>query len=292
MAEIIKSLAITSLFPETVTSVDAFAYVVRRLSDYRFDMVEYYTPPGEDDRVAKLLQAFDFPSVFIAVLPLKAAGYSLCAAEEDERQKAVEVLKGCIDRAHHAGACRIMINSGSIPADAALLERCANNYVRSVLEASRYIETIGSDLLIELEPGDSHVQSYQLLGPTPRVLETTRRILQQTSRYTLAMDTAHIREEGEDVGQVLRETKPYCNHIHLCNCLMDDPASPFYGDKHVDFDLPGACFSYRDFRRMFGELRELYASERCTVTLEITCRADDNFAWFDQVVRRCGWLFE
>lgn len=292
MAEIIKSLAVPSLFPETATSVDAFEDVVRKLANFRFNMIEYYTPPGEDDRVAKVLQEMGFQSVFIAVLPLKASGYSLCAADEDERQRAVEVLKGCIDRAHQAGAGRIMINSGAIPADASLMGRCTDNYVRSVLEAAQYIQTIGSDLIIELEPGDSHVQAYQLLGPADRVLETTRRIRQQYPGYTLAMDTAHIREEGEDVMQVLRDTKPHCNHIHLCNCVMDDRSSPFYGDKHVDFDHPGACFSYRDFQHMFGSIRALYGGEPFIITLEITCRADDNFAWFDQIVRRCGWLFE
>jgi len=293
MNGIVKSLALTSLFPETVLSPDALERTLRWLKQNRsFGMVEFYTAPGEDGRIARVLAELGFESVFIAVVPLKAAGFSLCAADEGERARAVAVLKSCIDRAGAAGARRIMINSGFIPDRAADIEKSCDSYVRSVLEAARYIEERKIDLLIELEPGDSRVQSRQLLGPTDRVLETTRRIREQTDRYVLAMDVAHLREESEPVMDALRATKPFCDHIHLCNCVMDDPAHPLYGDKHVDFDQEGAAFAYGDFERMFGEIKRLYAGEGFIATLEITCREADNFAWFDRVAARCAWLFQ
>ena len=123
-------------------------------------------------------------------------------------------------------------------------------------------------------------------------METTKRISTAFPRYALTMDVAHLREDGEDVISSLKQTLPWCNHVHLCNCLLDDPANLLYGDKHVDFDCPGACWNYDGFRDMFRNIKELYANRDFTITLEITCRAEENEAWFNSVVSRCQWIFE
>jgi sugar phosphate isomerase/epimerase len=276
---------------------------VRFLGAYPFKQVEFYSPPGHDRQIAKLFAEAGFSSVLIGVIALKGAGVSLCARDAEERSRAVTILKNCMDRALEIGSHGVMLNSGFIPgyslAQAIVstpapeqLKAACDAYVHSIEEASEYGERRGYNITLLLEPGDSNVQSFQLLGSTDRVLETTKRIRKQCRYYALTMDVAHLREEGEDVMSSLRQTLPYCDHIHLCNCVMDDPAEELYGDKHVDFDYPGACWNYEDFRNMYRNIRDLYTDRDFTITLEITCRAADNEAWFDGVVSRCSWIFE
>jgi hypothetical protein len=60
----------------------------------------------------------------------------------------------------------------------------------------------------------------------------------------------------------------------------------------VDFDCPGACWNYDGFRDMYRNIQDLYGSRDFTITLEITCRAQDNEAWFADIASRCSWIFE
>ena len=303
MGTICRSLAISSLFPETVESWETLERTVRFLEGYSFKQLEFYSPPGNDRKTAGLFENAGFSSVLIGVIPLKRAGFSLCSLSEEERNRAANVLKNCMDRAAETGSHGVLLNSGFIPGyshgPAAIstptpeqLKAACDAYIRSIEEAAEYGERRGYNISLLLEPGDSNVQSFQLLGPTDRVMETTERIRKNHRRYALTMDVAHLREEGEDVMASLRQTLPYCDHVHLCNCVMDDPANALYGDKHVDFDCPGACWNYEDFRNMYRSIRSLYGDRDFTITLEITCRAADNEAWFADVASRCSWIFE
>ena len=302
MREIIRSLAIPSLFPKTVESWEALEKTIHFLEGYSFSQIEFYSPPGHDRETRRLFESAHFSSILIAVLPLKGQGFSLCSLEEEERSRAVALLKNCVERAVEIGAHSVMLNSGFIPGympyakTASLsqeqLRSSCDAYVQSIGETIEYIEKQGYSIDLLLEPGDSKVQSFQLLGPTERVAETTERIRANYRRYALTMDVAHIREDGEDVMSSLKKTMPWCSHIHFCNCVMDDPGNPLYGDKHVDFDCPGACWNYDDFGKMYRNIADLYGDRDFTVTLEITCRAEDNEAWFDGVASRCQWIFK
>jgi sugar phosphate isomerase/epimerase len=303
MGRIVRSLAISSLFPKTLESWEALEWTIHFLERYSFTQIEFYNPPGHDREIARLFQGARFSSVLLAVVPLKGAGFSLCSLNKEERNRAVGLLKNCMDRAAEIGSHSVMLNSGFIPGYAPTpaartdpppdrINAACDAYICSIEEAAEYGEQRGYSINLLLEPGDSKVQSCQLLGPTDRVIKTTARIRERYQRYALTMDIAHIREEGEDVMGSLGQTLPYCNHIHLCNCLMDDPASPLYGDKHVDFDCPGACWDYDGFRDMYRNIQKLYSGRDFTITVEINCRAEDNEAWFDGVVSRCTWLFE
>ncbi len=288
----IQSLAIASLFPKTMDSAAELGRTLRRLKGRGFGMVEFYTQPGHDDAVAALLAETGFESILIGVYPLKQAGYSLCAPNETERRQAVGVLCENLDRAAALGCRALMVNSGFLPEDPAQTAAACRAYVRSIREGYAHIARMGyGGLEITLEPGDSKVQSFQLLGPTHRVLGTTWAIGEFAPGYGLTMDVAHLREEGEDVLSALRQTLPHCGHVHLCNCVMDDAADAMYGDKHVDFDWPGACFDYGSFEAMYREILKMYEGRDLIVTLEAQCRAQDNDAWFDGMAQRCAWLF-
>ncbi len=292
MVNRIHSLAIASLFPRTMDDTAALAQTLRRLAGRGFGMVEFYHAPGHDDTVAALLAETGFESILIGVYPLKAAGFSLCAPDETERRQAVAVLCEQLDRAAAMGCRALMVNSGFLPKNPAQIDDACRAYVRSIREGYAHIaQKRYEGLEITLEPGDSKVQSFQLLGPVDRVLGITWAIRDFAPGYGLTMDIAHLREEGEDMLVALRQTLPFCGHVHLCNCVMNDETDAMYGDKHVDFDWPGACFDYGSFEVMYREILEMYEGRDLIITLEAQCRAEDNDAWFDEMARRCNWLF-
>lgn len=288
---ITKSLVLASLFPESINGFDALADAIKYVSGRGFSMVEFYSPEGHDREIALMLKENGLDSVFIGVYPLKASKASLCATDEAERSSAVTALRVCIDRAAALGSKSVMINSGFKPACDGDIPSACESYIRSVGEGYDYIREKGYTLEITLEPGDSSVQSFQLLGPAKLTVDTARRIRETNPAYSLTMDVAHIMEEGEDVMESLALTLPYCSHVHLCNCLLSDASHPMYGDKHVDFDYPGACFTYSDFEEMYLKIKRLYTGRDLTVSLEIMCRSADNPKWFDQVAAKTAWLF-
>ena len=225
MRKITRSLAILSLFPKITESWEALERTVRFLEGYkfRFNQLEFYHPPGRDRDTARLFESAGFSSVLIAVPALKGAGFSLCSLDGEERGKAVSLLKNCMERAAEIGAHSVMLNSGFIPGYAPAtktvsatpeqISASSDAYIRSIEEAAEYGEKQGYAVNLLLEPGDSKVQSFQLLGPTERVVETAKRI--KAGRYALTMDVAHLREDGEDVMSSLGQTLPWCSHIHL-----------------------------------------------------------------------------
>ena len=314
MGKITRSLVITSLFPKTLVSWDDLEGTVRFLEDSNFDVgqgcfqqgcfqqgcfqqLEFFHPPGRDKDIKRLFQSANFSSILIAVPSLKGSNLSLCSLDEKERSLAVDIVKNCLERAAEIGSHSVMINSGSIysdmpkraePARGEILSSC-DAYYNSIEEIAEFRDKRGYPVALLLEPGDSRVHYFQLLGPTELVAETCTKI--NIPLYALTMDVAHIRENFEDVMASLKQTLPWCSHIHLCNCVMDDPLDPFYGDKHVDFDHPGACWAYDDFGKMFGEIKSLYTERDFTISLEINCRAEDNKAWFKDVIAKCPWFF-
>ena len=53
------------------------------------------------------------------------------------------------------------------------------------------------------------------------------------------MDTSHLRQLNEKPLVFIKKAFPYCNHIHLVNCIVKDITSNLYGDKHHEFVIEG-----------------------------------------------------
>ena len=305
MRKIKRSLVITSLFPKTLVSFDELKDTVLFLAGSNnqvkqgcFQQLEFYHPPGRDEEIAKLFKDAHMESIFIAVPELKGANLSLCSLDENERIMAVNTLKTCMDRAIITGSHSIMFNSGSVFPDSMItkampspeqIKNSCTAYLRSLEEIGNYREKQGYTLSLLLEPGDKNIHYFQLLGDTDLVVKTCREI--SIPGYSLTMDIAHTRLNNEDVISSLGKTLPWCNHIHLCNCVIDNPMDPFFGDYHVDFDFPGASWTYADFADIFEKIKNLYTERDFTISLEISCRAEYNKAWFNNVISKCPWFF-
>ena len=53
------------------------------------------------------------------------------------------------------------------------------------------------------------------------------------------MDTSHLIQLDEKLLDCIKKALPYCNHIHLANCVIKDKLHELYGDKHTEFGSDG-----------------------------------------------------
>ena len=219
-------------------------------------------------------------AVYIAVLPSKEKQLWLCDADADGRKKAVDLLKTCIDDAAANGISRVMINSGrtagSVDEELTALED-------SVRQLYEYAAKKNIPFRLCLEPCDSIREAFHLIGPYRRTREFTERLRGLGFPLELTMDSAHTAEENEDFAAALAATRPYCNHIHFANCRIADPTDPLYGDKHIGLEYSGSVWTPETLETLFREIEPPSpGDEPVQIALEILCREDDPYAYFEK----------
>jgi len=284
-----RSVALSVLFPRSRYEADAFGRSLRFLSAWPLDSVEFYYEGPDRERISRDLASSGLTGIYIAVIPLKGQDLSLCAPDEPHRQAALDLAKRCVDEAGQLGCAQVMINSGRHPGEA-LADLGLKQFKRSVQELAAYIGTRPIGLL--LEPCDSQMDARNLLGPTALSADVARALRRTVPNFALTLDTAHIREEGEDFLTEVSRALDCCDHLHFANCVVDDPADPYYGDKHVGFDYPGSAFTPAELKRLFTALQPMYQNRSCRIALEILCREPDPEAYFRRVAAQIPWFFQ
>ena len=137
-------------------------------------------------------------------------------------------------------------------------------------------------LRILLEPGDRTVDAKQLAGPTADVVKMAERVLLRHSNFGLVMDLSHIAQLGEDPETALKLAKPYCNHIHLANCILVS-GHALYGDKHPLFAEKDASYTLDKIKLFARFLFAGYAKD-LTVSIEIIFHGTDQTDYMQQVI--------
>jgi sugar phosphate isomerase/epimerase len=283
-----RSIALSVLFPRSRHEAPAFARALSFLAEWPLDSVEFYYEGTDRGAVAAALADSGLQGIYIAVIPLKGQDLSLCSPDEDHRSAACELTHRCIDEAYELGCRSVMINSGRHPG-AALADAAIDQFVCSVTELQEHAGRYGINLL--LEPCDSQMDARNLLGPTQLSAAVARRLRRTIPDFALTLDTAHIREEGEDFLTEVSRATDCCDHLHFANCVVDDPSDPMYGDKHVGFDYPGSAFPPAELRRIFDALQTVYHNRDCRIALEILCREPDPERYFRKLADQIPWFF-
>ena len=156
------------------------------------------------------------------------------------------------------------------------------NLTQSVEELFNHIDRKNYKIKLLLEPCDSKIDAFHLIGPYSRTLEFVKNLREKGLPLELTMDTAHTVEEGEDFLEALTAVKEYCNQIHFANCYLKNPADELYGDKHLGFEYPDTEWTVPALEELFTELEKLYANdEPLRIGLEVLCRTDDPYDYFE-----------
>jgi sugar phosphate isomerase/epimerase len=82
-----------------------------------------------------------------------------------------------------------------------------------------------------------------------------RELRGQHPNLGLTFDTSHILQLKEDLLSTYAAGQDVIAHIHLSNCLIKDRSSPFYGDKHPPYGLPGSEIGIPELAGFLGILK-------------------------------------
>jgi sugar phosphate isomerase/epimerase len=161
--------------------------------------------------------------------------------EEGKRQQAVQSLRPVIDEAIGYG-CQIFYVMGAEGPPAEKAGEGKDQFVRSLIELCDYArqKNPSSPMTLAVENFPILRDAPFLIGPTREVAQLLRRVRSSHPNVGLTFDTSHILQLRENPLDTYSAVRDVIAHIHLSNCLIRNPSSPFYGDKHPPYGLPGS----------------------------------------------------
>jgi len=90
-----------------------------------------------------------------------------------------------------------------------------------------------------LEPFDRTFDKKFLYGPSEECVELIESLRPEVDNLSIELDVAHVPLMGETQEHAIKTCAPHLKRVHLGNCVMRDPSSPWYGDKHPPMGLDG-----------------------------------------------------
>lgn len=196
---------------------------------------------------------------------------NLNSTDEQERAKAVKVLKEAVDQAYEMGARKLGFLSGPKPETGQ--DEALALLADSITQIGRYAASKG-DLILSLETFDDSTDKCALIGTNRLAVELSREVRKTIPDFGLMIDLSHLPMQGETINEALTVAKEHINHAHIGSCVIRDPSDPAYGDLHPAFSHPkGECGvpEVREFLRGLLEIGYLSedASERPVVSFEV-----------------------
>lgn len=278
---ILRSVVLNGMCPEIETDRVSFLRAVSRFQRAGIRSFEYYADKRLVREYGEILRQRELRSVFLAAAAQKRDHQSLCAVSEEERRTAVSACVELAERAASAEADAILITSGWKPAEG----REAESYdaLRRSLEQLR--AAAGKTLEIYIEPGDTAVEYFQLIGTTELACK-----LASENGISLTMDMSHTAQLGEDPWIAFAAANPYTKHFHLANCVLEKP-STLYGDKHPPFGVKSGTFSSKDAQNLYSCIAQMNPDREVRVGLEIINRTDDPWLEIEKVIQQEKWFF-
>lgn len=154
--------------------------------------------------------------------------------DEDERKKAVEVLKSQVDEAQFMGAGRMAFLSGKDPGPEKR-EAAVDALIKSTRELCDYAAT--KDMGITLEAFDTEIDKKALMGSSADSAKFAGAV--DRENFGILVDLSHLPLLGESSEQCAQAVKDHLVHLHIGNCAMRDKNHPAYGDAHPRFGIEG-----------------------------------------------------
>jgi sugar phosphate isomerase/epimerase len=287
MATINKSIVLTALVPAARHDEAVFLKAIDRLASLEVNTIEHACPLDAPARRGQFLSQRGLEGIFLAATFQKERQQNLASLIRETRAHAVAACKEYVDVAIASGAKGVLITSGRYPDDPAQASDAWQAFEESL---HALLDVTRGHIRLLLEPGDRTVDAMQLAGPSDEVLTLTQKINQPLSDFALTMDISHIAQLGESLYPALEKTAPFCDHVHLANCVLT-PGDPLFGDKHPLFTHPGAYYHHQEIRDAATYLKKNTAHDRLTLALEVISREKDPFHVMEKVIEEEAWFF-
>ncbi len=265
-----KSIVLPAFFPISMDNAPNFLEVIKTLKNYNIHFIEFYYKGNNRKAIQEYLTSYNIKSIYLGAMAAKQKNLSLSSLNRELREESVQEMKRCIDEAYFYGSQSILINSGRSPDNGE--KKVAYEYLKKSLEELlKYIEGKAQDyrLNLSLEPGDTKVDSFSLIGSTDLAITLVQEIREKYRNFSLTLDTSHLRQLDEEPIDSIKRASPYCNHIHLANCIIRDKSHKLYGDKHPEFGIEGGEISMEDVNDLIREIKNFYGKNELILGLEV-----------------------
>jgi len=291
-----KSIVLPAFFPSSMENTKHFLNVIKTIKNYDIYSIEFYYKGNDRKKIKEYLIIHDIKSIYLGAMAAKQKNLNLSSPNKELREESVQEMKKCIDDAYFYGANSLLLNSGRCP-DNGEGEIAYEYLKKSLEELLKYIDVSvkGYKLNLTLEPGDTRVDSFSLIGNTDLAIKLVRKIREKYKNFGLTMDISHLRQLNEKPLDSIKKAFPYCSHIHLANCIIKDKTSNLYGDKHPEFGIEGGEISVEEIKNIFEAIKEIYEGSELIVGLEIICRKENNkeeIDYFENMVKNLSWFYK
>jgi len=291
-----KSIVLPAFFPSSMENAQHFLNAIKTLKNYDICSIEFYYKGNDRKTIKEYLISHDIKSIYLGAMAAKQKNLNLSCQNKELREESVQEMKKCIDDAYFYGANSLLLNSGRCP-DNGEDEIAYEHLKKSLEELLKYIDVSAKDykLNLTLEPGDTRVDSFSLIGNTDLAIKLVREIREKYKNFGLTMDISHLRQLDEEPLDSIKKAFPYCNHIHLANCIVKDKTSNLYGDKHPEFGIEGGEISVVELKNILEAIKEIYGGSELIVGLEIICRKENNkeeIDYFENMMKELSWFYK
>lgn len=248
------------------------------VKDPDFEMIEITWIKSLEVRkkVKDLLQSSKMTIGYGAQPPLLIEKLDLNSLNEEERMKAVNKIKECLDEADYLGAKSLAVLSGKNP-EKEFQEKAKVILVDSLKELCSYGAKKGIRMVLEVF--DDDIDKCCLIGPSETAAQIAKRVKEEYPDFGILYDLSHAPLLREDPKEALTVLKDCLVHVHIGNCIMKDKDHPAYGDSHPPFCIPGGenCTEeLRYFLEALFEIGYLAEGKRSTISFEVKPLANQN----------------
>ena len=291
-----KSIVLPAFFPSSMERAPHFLEAIKTLKNYNIHFIEFYYKGNDRKTIQEYLTSYNIKNIYLGAMAAKQKNLNLSSLNQELREESVQEMKRCIDEAYFYGSQSILINSGQSPDNGE--KKVAYEYLKkSIEELLKYIEGEAQDyrLNLSLEPGDTKVDSFSLIGSTDLAIKIVQEIREKYRNFSLTLDTSHLRQLDEEPIDSIKRASPYCNHIHLANCIIRDKSYKLYGDKHPEFGIEGGEISIEGLRNIWESIKGIYKGTKLIVGLEIICRKKNNqeeIDYFENIMKDLNWFYK
>ncbi len=266
-------------FPHSSKSEELFLSTLRELLvDEDFEIIEIgrLPFPSLKETVPSLIHSAHADLTYSGHSILFSHNANINSIDEDERKRAVSLLKEGIDEAYQAGALDFQFLSRGFEETGK--QKYLDALVRSTVELCEYAASKG-DMTVCHEIFDYDIDKKSLVGPVSLALPYVQRVREKVSNFGLMVDCSHIPMIRESLDESLDPISEFIVHAHMGNTIIADPEHPYYGDNHPSFGYPGSendTEYLRDYLRKLVDLGYLDREKRPILSFEVKPQGDED----------------
>lgn len=227
-------------YPETIAGDGPTVETIKKIvQDDFFSGIEITSinDPEARQEVIQTLQSGGMTVGFGAQPILLRNKGNLNSFDEQERRRAIDLVKGGIDQAYELGASKLGFLSGAKPEEKE--DYALQLLTDSIKELCEYAKSKG-DLALSLETFDDLTDKKCLIGSNALAVQVAKEVRTVDPSFGLMLDLSHLPMQREGSFEALTTARDYITHAHIGNCYIKDTSDPAYGDQHPRFGYPGS----------------------------------------------------